>query len=201
MLSGDVSLCSVFESVSLLRFPPPWHLRFCQRWLRCCFPTEAWGEAACQRWEELTVTCVHIISHTFPNFPARAHTHAHTNTCTLLCHTCTTLLLYTVPLTAWGGVDGLDIWSWLTRRENEGELHREEKRRKKRGRIWKREKGLVRQHVGRKQKEKIQVAKSREMRRGRGRQRSWAESPKKKMCERKVRHGESQLFPILFSHR
>lgn len=36
--------------------------------------------------------------------------------------------LYTIPRTAWGGVDGLDIWSWLTRRENEEKPHSEEKR-------------------------------------------------------------------------
>ncbi len=35
----------------------------------------------------------------------------------------------------------------------------EKKRGAKRGRIWKREKGLVRQHAGRKQKEKTQAAK------------------------------------------
>lgn len=49
----------------------------------------------------------------------------------------------------------------------------EKKRRAKKGRIWKREKGLVRQHVGRKQKGKNPGSqKERETQRGRGRQRT-----------------------------
>lgn len=68
------------------------------------------------------MTCIHVISHTFSNFPVH----------TLPFHTCTKPHLYTILLTASGGVDGLDIWSWLTRRENEGELHREERKTKKR---------------------------------------------------------------------
>lgn len=195
MLSGDVSLCSVFDLVSLLWFPPPWHLRFCQRRLRCCFPTEVWEEAACQRWKELTVTRMHIISDTFIHCVLvntliftlavfqtllRTHTQKHrrTHTHRLLFHTCTTPHLYTIALTAWGGVDGLDIWSWLTRRENEGELPREEKRRgKKRQNLEERERfsEATCRKEGEKQKETIQAAKRRAMWRGRGRQRSWEE--------------------------
>lgn len=125
MLSGNLSLCSVFELVSPLQFPSPWHLRFCQP---SCFLTEAWGEAACQKWEELTVTCMHIILHTFSNFLcACTHKNSHTHT----------PHWYTMARTAWGGVDGLDIWSWLTRRENEGKAAERRKEAKRQERFSK----------------------------------------------------------------
>lgn len=57
----------------------------------------------------------HYLSH-FKNV-LNLHTNTH-----MLFYTCITPHLYTTPLIAWGGVDGLDIWSWLTRSENGGKL-------------------------------------------------------------------------------
>lgn len=142
MLSGDVSLCSVFELVSLLCFLHHDTSDFVSNGCDAAFLLRCEGKQHAKRWEELSVTRMQIISDTFIQcvlvntliftlavfltFP-----HAHARTHTLLFHTWTTPHLYTILLTAWEGADGLDIWSWLTRRENEGELHIEEKRRKK----------------------------------------------------------------------
>lgn len=71
-------------------------------------------------------------------------------------------------------------------------LQREEKR--QRGR-----KGLVRRHAGRNQKEKHQAAQKKKGDAKR-RRRTRADRAKRRMCERRVRHRESQLFPITFSH-
>lgn len=132
-------------------------------------PTEVWEEAACQRWKELTVTRMHIISDTFIHCVLvntliftlavfqtllRAHTQKHrrTHTQTPVSHMhCTTLVhnsAHSLRRCWW--IRHLELadkerkWGRATqRRKEEG---------KKRGRIWKREKGLVRQHAGRKER-------------------------------------------------
>lgn len=176
ILSGNVSLCSVFALVSLLRF----HSTMTPQILSAMLPSY-WGVRGSSMPK---VRGAHSDMH--------AHNLAHFFELSSACKlTCTTHHLYIIPHTAWGGVDGLDIWSWLTRRENEGELHREEKSQKEP------EKGLVRQHAGRNWKEDPGSKKGDAKRK----RKTGAERPKTKMCERKVRHRESQLFPISFSPR
>lgn len=150
-----VALCSVFKLVSMLQFPPPWHLRFCQRWLWCCFPTEVWGEAACQRWEELTVTHMHIIADTFIQcvlvntliFTLTAFlTFQHTHTPVSHMHHTTLVHNTAHSLRRCWWIRHLEL---ADKERKWGRAAQKRKAGEKRGRIWKREKALVRRHAGR----------------------------------------------------